>query len=160
MKKEGVFFTIFLLTSILLMTIIGFRYSAVSRQIPLVVGTGTFALLVLLLFMEFSEKVFIWFSKFDDHPVVPSKGEKKRDGNGDMRKKEISLVSWLLGLSAAIYFIGFLLPMPLFLFLFLKIESKESWVLSLGIAVVSSVMLYFLFFQILRIPAYHGYFLR
>jgi hypothetical protein len=160
MKKEGIIFIMFLLVSILLMTIISFRYSTVSRQIPLVIGTGTFALLGLLLFMEFSTKVSIWFSKFDDHSIIPELDKKKRDSNTEIRKREISLVFWLAGLALAIYFIGFSLTLPLFLLLFLKIKSKESWLLSIIIAAVTGGILYFMFFEILRVPTYHGYFFR
>jgi hypothetical protein len=160
MKKEGIIFIMFLLVSILLMTIISFKYSTVSRQIPLVIGTGVFALLGLLLFMEFSTKVSTWFSKFDDHSIVPAHNKTKRDSNTEVRKREISLVFWLAGLTIAIYFIGFLLTLPLFLILFLKIKSKESWLLSIIIAVVTGGILYFMFFEILKVPTYHGYLFR
>lgn len=160
MKKEGIFFIIVLLVTTLLMTIMSFRYSNVSRQIPFIIGIGTFALLGLLLFMEFSTKVSIWFSKFDDHSIIPELDKAKRDSNKKVWKKEISLVFWLAGLSAAIYFVGFSLTMPLFLLLFMKIKSKEGWALSIVIAAVTSGLLYFMFFEILRVPAYHGLFFR
>ena len=61
----------------------------------------------------------------------------------------------ILCLVLGIYLVGFTLVLPVFTVVYLRIH-KESWMLSLSLALVLSVTTYFLFAQLLSVPLYPG----
>ena len=63
-----------------------------------------------------------------------------------------------MGCSAFIYIAGFLVAIPVFLFLFLKCRSKEGWVVSIITPCVVVGVVYVAFVWLLRIPLYQGIF--
>jgi len=81
--------------------------------------------------------------------------EKKVEQKG-MKKREISVVGWLLFLTAATYILGFLIGIPLFLFLFLKLWAKEGWALSLSMSGIVLGVVFFIFVYVLQIPLHQG----
>ena len=76
--------------------------------------------------------------------------------NEDEKKRERSVIAWFSGCTIIIYFLGFLIGIPAFLFLFLKLWAKESWLLSVVIATVVLAVIYFTFVYILSVPLHGG----
>jgi hypothetical protein len=62
-------------------------------------------------------------------------------------------------LLAAIVLLGFSISVPLFVFLYLKLQGKESWILSVVLAAVAWVFVYGLFDQLLHLPFPQGWLL-
>ena len=81
-----------------------------------------------------------------------------RDNNGEqMRKtKEGAVAGWLVFLVAATYLLGFLVAIPLFLFLFLKLWAREGWALSLCMSGIVLGAAFFIFAYILNVPLHQG----
>lgn len=65
--------------------------------------------------------------------------------------RDVLAWAWLIGLLLAIWFIGFKIAVPLFVFLFSKIHGAR-WYLSLFLAFISFGMLYGLFDMVIHVP--------
>lgn len=63
-----------------------------------------------------------------------------------------SIFAWILGFFVAIVLIGFPRAIPLFVFLYLKIEAKEGGVLSLILTGAAWGLFYLLFVRLLPLP--------
>ena len=87
----------------------------------------------------------------EDSEVVATDSELS-----EIKRKERSVVGWLLFLVAATYILGFMIAIPLFLFLFLKFWAKESWVLSICMSGVVLGVVFFIFAHILQVPFHSG----
>lgn len=132
-----------------------------SRLIPFIVGLGTLTLMLLLATMALSPRFASWYRQLEGRTAPSLSAVAPKDVETEQlktRKKEITVVGWLLFLSATTYILGFLVAVPLFLFLFLKFWAKEKWSVSLGIPVAVSVAVYFIFVYILQIPLHEGIF--
>jgi len=68
------------------------------------------------------------------------------------RSRTINIFSWVCGFIIGIWLLGFSITVPLFVFLYLKVQSREGWPLS--IALTAGVWLFFwgLFDRLLRLP--------
>ena len=155
MKNEEKAFTILILVIMLLMVFMSFKYSSGSKMLPLLSGIFSAALMAFLVVISFSSRVLSWYQKLEKEAVLAMENVEKEE-----RKREIYIVGWFAGCTAAIYILGFMMGIPLFLFLFLKIWGKESWVLSLVCAGVVLGVIYFSFVDILNVPLHKGIFLK
>ena len=151
MKNEEKLFMIFLLVIILLMVFFSFNYSGGSQMLPLFSGIFSALIVGFLVIMSFSSKIISFYQKFETKSVL-----SEEVLNVDEKKREVSVIAWFSGCTATIYFLGFLIGIPLFLFMFLKIWAKESWLLSSVIAAVVLGVVYFTFIYILRVPLHGG----
>jgi hypothetical protein len=61
-------------------------------------------------------------------------------------------IAWILGLFAAILLAGFPIAVPLFVFLYLRIQGKEGWIFSAIFTLVVWGGFYLLFDQLLHLP--------
>ncbi|HLO26726.1 MAG TPA: tripartite tricarboxylate transporter TctB family protein [Geobacteraceae bacterium] len=75
------------------------------------------------------------------------------------RNRTLSLILWVLGFFALILLIGFLWAVPLFIFLYLKVEGKEAWVLTILLTALSWLFMEGLFDRLLHIPFSQGWLL-
>ena len=91
-------------------------------------------------------------------PVDPrrrsgQKGDLQVDLNIAARiviQRAAKFFGWIIGLMVGIWLLGFFLSIPLFVLLYLKLEAKEGWVLSLCLTVGALVFLVGLFDLILN----------
>lgn len=151
MKNEEKIFMIILLAIMLLMVFASFRYSGGSRTLPMVSGIFSALLMGFMVMMSFYTKLAFLYQKFEKKDVLSEKGLSE-----DEKKRERSVVAWFSGCAAAIYFLGFLIGIPVFLFLFLKLWARESWLLSTVLAITVLAVVYFTFVYILRVPLHRG----
>jgi hypothetical protein len=153
MKNEERIFMVFLLLIMLLMVFMGFRYGAGSKILPMASGIFSGVIVAFLLIMSFSSRIRAWYQKFEKRSVLTESELSVKE-----KKRELSVIAWFSGCTVAIYFLGFLAAIPLFLFLFLKFWAKESWLLSLVLAAAVPVIVYFTFVYILSVPLHTGLF--
>ena len=151
MKNEEKIFLIFLLLMMLVMVVFSFNYSGGSKILPLISGIFSALIMGFMVIISFSPKIATWYQNFEKKSVLSEKTMKKEE-----KKREISVIAWFSGCTAVIYFLGFLIGIPLFLFLFLKLWAKESWLLSVVLATAVLVVVYFTFVYILRVPLHRG----
>lgn len=155
MKNEETLFIVFLLVISLVLIVLSFEFSPGSMTLPLLSGIGASALAVFLILMMLSSNIAGWYQKFESKPVFSALVVKSTE-----RKKEGLIVAWFSGCTAGIYFFGFMAGIPLFLFLFLKVWGKESWLLSVVVSAVVLGVVYFTFIYVLRVPLHRGIFLE
>jgi len=151
MKNEEKIFMLLLLAIVLLMALSGFRYSGGSKILPLVSGVFSALLMGFMVLMSFSPKVTAWYQKFEKKDIFSAEPMTDQE-----KKRERSVVFWFVGCTAAIYLFGFMVGIPLFIFLFLKLWAKESWTLSIGLALAVSIVVYVAFVYLLRVPLHSG----
>ena len=166
MKTEEKVLTYFLLIIVVLMVFFTFDlHRPGSKVVPLLIGFITLVLMILLCVMTVSPKFANWYQRIEGKStslVEIAREVDKLDSDVDKkktRKKEIVLTGWLLFLTAATYILGFMVAIPLFLLLFLKIGAKESWLLSISMSGVVLGVVYLIFVYILQIPLHTGIFL-
>jgi hypothetical protein len=104
--------------------------------------------------------------------LMSLRGQKKAERGGvDFKLSEdvdpqvalqrtVRTFAWIVGFFLLIVFFGFPIAIPLFLFLNLKFQARESWGLTLVLTVLTSVFFYGLFVRLLDIPFYEGWVLR
>lgn len=68
-------------------------------------------------------------------------------------------IGWILGFSAAIVLLGFPIAVPVFVFLYLRLQGGEGWILSAICTALVWGMFYGLFDQLLHLPFAAGWLL-
>ena len=66
--------------------------------------------------------------------------------------KVAQAAGWMLGFFAAIVLVGFMIAVPLFLFLYLKLQAREGWPMSIGLTLIVFAAFYGLFEALLHLP--------
>jgi len=156
MKKEETVFTLFILGVVVSMVALTFGYRSGARLVPLLVGVVTLGLMLFISLMALFPGLAEWYRQLEGKPVRAPKKKGRQPAAEVVRQREAAVVGWLLFLTGAIYFLGFLVAIPLFLFLFLKLWARESWKLSLCLSGLVVGITYFLFIYILRVPLHPG----
>lgn len=68
------------------------------------------------------------------------------------QRRVAAVTVWTLGFLAAIILLGFPVAVPLFLFLYLKLQGGEGWALSIGLTAGIFAVFYGLFDVLLHLP--------
>jgi hypothetical protein len=140
MKPSSYFLILILLTMGLMIGVsLTFRYFE-SALLPVIVGSLVFVLAALELWREVSAK--------DQSP----KGERESEGMGTGFG---SMLPWLFGFGAAIYLAGFLIALPLFLFLYSK-WRKRSWRTAILFTAITTLLIYLVFEMGFRTKLWKG----
>jgi len=77
----------------------------------------------------------------------------------EMSRRTAIAIGWMLGFFAAIVLLGFPIALPLFVFLYLKLQGREGWTLSLVFTLVAWGIFYGLFDRLLHLPFLAGWLL-
>lgn len=70
----------------------------------------------------------------------------------EVLKRSAVAGAWIAGLFAAIVLFGFPIAVPLFVFLYLKLQGKEGWILCVVFTAAVWVFFYGLFDRLLHLP--------
>jgi TctA family transporter len=131
-----------------------------AKIIPMIVGTGA----ILFCTLSLANEVF----KGEIH----KKREEERAARGeaaekmhmdiastidDMHPKEIAkrgaiFFGWMIGFLASMALIGLIPTVPLFIIAFMRAEGNEPWRITLPMAICTTLLVYFVFDQLLTIP--------
>ncbi|GAB6153811.1 hypothetical protein JCM17380_25610 [Desulfosporosinus burensis] len=153
MRINGaVVFNIFLVLVFAAVIIVSLGYSYRARLTPLVIGIPGLLVTVITLVFELRKSMI----KQDPSAVDQSAAATEKSKNKEKVRKEIIAFSWLTGLFLLIYVVGFIIAIPIYLFLYLKIKSQEKLVFSGLFSLISWGALYGFFGLILHIPLYPG----
>ena len=68
------------------------------------------------------------------------------------RRRMFNIFSWILGYVASIWLIGFGYSVPLIVFLYLKVQSHEKWLLSIALTASAWLFFWSLFDRLLHLP--------
>jgi hypothetical protein len=75
-------------------------------------------------------------------------------------RRSAGAAGWIMAFFAAIVLLGFPVAVPLFVFLYLKVQAKEGWIFSALFTAAAWVFFYGLFDQVLHLPFPQGWLLE
>ncbi|HSH70023.1 MAG TPA: tripartite tricarboxylate transporter TctB family protein [Deferrisomatales bacterium] len=160
-KLEERLLTLFILLVVLAMTVTATGYRAPARLIPLAVGVLTSCLFVGVAATVFVPRFRRRAQKAESIPLESFPGnweDEDTDQTTAHRRTEFKIMGSLLVLTAVTYLIGFLPSIFLYVLLFLRFQSKESWRMSLAMAASILAVIYGVFVQALNVPLHSGIF--
>lgn len=87
-------------------------------------------------------------------PVDLSLDESLLGGEG--LKRTVIIFAWILGLFLLGWLLGQKIALPLFVFLYLKVGSKEGWMLSITVTLAVAIFLLGIFDQVVHVSWHQG----
>jgi TctA family transporter len=78
-----------------------------------------------------------------DHEAIPPEA---------VRRRTLSIIGWTAGCFLLIWLLGFSYAVPLFIFLYLKLEGREGWLMTVAVTFFSWLFFYMLFERMLNVP--------
>jgi len=156
MKKERVIFAIILLIFFCVAIFCAMQYDRVASRIPLIVAVPGLLLTIYTLIVEIRKK----------DPVEDKTINKAEEGQepelcaSELKRREWTIILWILLLAVLIYLIGFLFAIPLYFFLMLRLWGKEPWRLVIIQSILSAAVIYLFFVSLLHVNLYEGYLIR
>ena len=69
-----------------------------------------------------------------------------------VRHRTLSIIGWTAGCFLLIWLLGFSYAVPLFIFLYLKLEGREGWLMTIAVTFFSWLFFYMLFERMLNVP--------
>ena len=118
----------------------GAQYPVEARLLPFIVAGVLSVFVIIQIVREFLAK------RPETGTVIPVK---------EVFRPYAAPLLWILGILPAIYLLGFIVGIPLYIFLYLKLH-KESWLLSLIITALSAIIVYFGFGVLLHFRFHKG----
>lgn len=162
--NDRTFFTLAIFLTVLVFVIVAIGYQPKSRLVPLAIGIPTLLLTFFQLLIDMIPAVERRFRFLADYDVFGA-DENKVAENGagasgqrraGVRRRELEFSAWLFLLMALIYFLGFLVAIPLFLLLFLKLHSGAGWRITLAITGSTWLFVYVVFIVVMDAPLHGG----
>lgn len=133
--------------------IMALGYHGRAKVAPLVVAIPGITVVLVLLAQDLRAKAKLASS----HSAEANEDEKKpKKGKEITTRSELIAFGWVTLLLVLLYFLGFVVAIPVYLFLYMRVKSKEKLRFSLAFAAVSSLVLYVFFIQILKMQLYPG----
>lgn len=83
-------------------------------------------------------------------------GSAARGEDKDLRRSALA-AAWIVGFFAAILLLGFPVAVPLFVFLYLRLQGREGWLFSAVFTAVVWAFFYGLFDRLLHLPFSDGW---
>lgn len=146
MKNKGhLYFSAFLILVSGYAIVAASRWSFKTGFFPLAIAIPLLLLVLIHLYLELFR------------PPEVSKGPTiDADFSGDVddiaaRRRIITIFSWIAGFILAVYLIGFPSTVPLFMFFYLKFQSKASWFQSLALTAITWLLFHLLFQKLVHI---------
>jgi len=158
-------FSLFLLLIFLTFLIIASSYDHQTRMFPFIIGFPGLILCVILFSSYYipavskrlntiKQKEFFKIDDIEEQENI----EKKKKELKKISLKELNITIWIIGLLFTLYILGFMVTIPLFIFLFSKFREKENLIVSILFSVSSWVVIYIIFILILKAQLYGGIF--
>lgn len=141
MRRGNFIFIIALFGISIFLLIATLAYPFKAKLFPLIILITVLTLIIIQIFREIL--------------VSKEKGHGKREKGGTSRTKHFTIWMWMGGTVLMLWVLGFMGTVILLPFLYLRFE-KESWLLSINLAVGCGVFFYGLFGFLLKMPLYPG----
>ena len=115
---------------------------------PIVIGVPLFCLAA-------AEALWTLFGAASAEPVEAR--DFQLSVGKDTARRTLAAAGWIFAFFAAIVLAGFPIAVPLFVFLYLKLQGRESWVLSIAMTAAVAGVFYGLFDLVLHLPVPAGW---
>ena len=156
--ERGVF-TLLLLLFVTLLLALSLSYPYRAKMVPLAIGIPTF---LFFLYQFLTD----WFPSLErllpgSHGTVSGNPEislaLQESGTPiDLRRREMVLFLWLLGLALAFFLLGILVAVPLFSLGYIYFQSRDGWKLALGYGLSAWLLVYLLLVKLLNAQIFPG----
>ena len=157
--NDRTLFTFGVFVVVLAFLVLSLNYQPRARLVPLIIAVPTLLLTLFQLSIDMIPAVsrrFSFFQEYDLFGIDAGRAAEESRPAGNVFRRELSFASWLLLLMALIYFLGYLVTIPLFLILFMRFRSSESWRMTLSITAVTWAFVYVVFIVIMGAPLHEG----
>jgi hypothetical protein len=132
---------------------LSYGYSPASRWVPLIVGYTTLALVALDLLSRSETRA----GRIALRYLNPSCAEATGESAEAVRlRDELTAIGWIAAFTFAVLVVGFLVAMPLYMFLFMLLQGRFGLVKSAVTAVVFPLGIWITFEVVLRYEIYRG----
>lgn len=140
------------------LVVIGIGYNPLARLIPLVVGVPALLVSATQFILDLRETLR---GEPPGQEVAGKKDAQKKAkkvelSSQELRRRELMAIGWLLAFLGLIVLTGFLVAIPIFILVFMRLYGREGWRLSLGLAVLLLIFVYMVFEIILGSDLYQG----
>lgn len=152
-------FSIFLILVFLVVIVLAIGYGGKARMAPLVVAIPGFFFVISRLVIEFREARKEQVKKtLEYEALLAAEGDPASVITEDTIDywKELNPFLWITGLFLLIYVAGFMVAIPIYLFLYLKVRSNEKLSFTITFSLITWGVLYLFFVVLLKIPLYSG----
>ena len=156
-RRAETFFSCFLLVIVGWLLVQSFSYRLEVRLTPLIIGVPTALMLIWKIFdnLVATQRSSVDLEKRERSFLEGEERGKKVEKH--FVKRELIVLASLFFFVILICFVGFLVAIPLFLFILLKGQYSESWFSSITVALGAGVMGYVLFELVLEVPLFQGF---
>lgn len=159
--KRNAAFALMLLLVTLFFVIGAVSYDPLARQFPLIVGVPVALLLLLQILIQLFPKSFVGLERIDGRQVIQVDQNlmtqvKAVRALREEKGRELEFHAWTGGFLLAIYLLGFLTAIPLFLIGLLYLRLREKLWVSLVAAAVMWVVAYVGFIKWMEVPLFKG----
>jgi len=164
LRSENIL-TFFLLCVAIIFIVSSLKYESTARLVPLIVGIPT----LFLVFIQFLLETIPSFSKFKKNiegvnvfgkpKILQERKLGKEENNQRNNKKsrdEKNILLWIILLVFAIWLIGFLIAIPLFIILFFSLNNIFKLHQSILASLITITIVYLLFDKLLGLTLYKG----
>ena len=157
---------------LLIIMFFSFGFIYFGRDFPFRSKVIPFLVALCVLFLAIIQIIFETVPKFKKKEIgkielfnaeqVKKKQEKiieekeKVEKNENKEKKLFDILKWILLLTSGIYLLGFLVTLPIFMFLFYSIECGYKWNKALSTTFIFWMIIYLVFELFLRAELYRG----
>lgn len=179
MKGSKYAMTLVMLVIFVVMVGVAYQYPPESRFMPWLVGIPAIALCLLQLFLDFRaapraaqatpkdtrseiEKAQEEISRIAGRRIDFEVAHEKLPtietavDPAEVRRRELIVWGYFLGLVGGVVLFGFLLTIPVFIVVFLRQWARTRLAFALGLAAIACVVLYLVFVEGLRVTLHPG----
>lgn len=159
--RRNAVFALMLLSVTLVFVIGAFSYDPLARQFPLIVGVPVAILLFLQILIQLFPKSLVGLERIDGRQLIQVDQNlmaqvKAARTLREEKGRELEFHAWTGGFLLAIYLLGFLTAVPLFLIGLLHLRLKEKLWVSLAAAAAMWVVAYVGFIKFMEVPLFKG----
>ena len=119
-----------------------------ARLYPLAIGIPVLLLALVQVVFDF---LGIGAKKSSDDTPMDFQFTQTTD-SALTKRRTLNIFSWIFGFVIGIWLLGFSVAIPAMVFLYLKVQSREGWLLSLVLTGFAWLFLWGLFERLLRLP--------
>lgn len=127
-------------------TIAAFDWPLKAKLFPMVIGIPLFCLAA-------AEVAWILLAKAPEEEMPDEVPPELA------RRRSLLAAAWILGFLASVVLLGFPIAVPLFVLLYLKLQGRERWGISIAITLGTWALFYGLFDLLLHLPFPAGWLL-
>ncbi|HWP56899.1 MAG TPA: tripartite tricarboxylate transporter TctB family protein [Candidatus Acidoferrales bacterium] len=149
--KAQVLFTLVVLVFFIVFVYLAKDWRLQARLYPWTIGIPMIFLAALYIVRELTGKYEKRQSQETGNTPVDFQFSKGVDLE-TARRRTFNIFGWIFGFFVGIWLIGFAYMVPLFVFLYLKVQARESWPLSIALTGGAWLMFWALFTHLLKLP--------